>query len=57
MRYPRYMSHLEYKILSDYNVCTLNVSKEMSYKIVKSVHVGVKLLYDHGGTSDQDATK
>ena len=23
----------------------------------ESVHVGVKLFYDHGGTSDQDATQ
>ena len=34
-----------------------NVSGEMRYKIIKSVHVGVKLLYDHEGTSDRDATK
>ena len=34
-----------------------NASDEMRYKVIKSVHIGVKLLYDHGGTSDQNATK
>ena len=34
-----------------------NASDEMRYKVIKSVHIGVKLLYDHGGTSDQDVTK
>ena len=29
----------------------------MRYKVIKSVHIGVKLLYDHGRTSDQDVTK
>ena len=33
------------------------MSGEIRYKIIKSVHVGVKLLYDHRGTSDRDVTK
>ena len=36
---------------------TLNASDEMRYKVIKSVHIGVELLYDHGGTSDRNATK
>ena len=57
MHYPRYVYHLEYKIRSDYNTRTSNRSEEMRYKIIKSVHVGVKIMYDHRGTSDRDATK
>ena len=29
----------------------------MRYRVIKSVHIGVKLLYDQGGTSDRDAIK
>ena len=29
----------------------------MKYGIIKSVHIGVKLLYDHGGIAVQDVTK
>ena len=29
----------------------------MRYKVIKSMHIGVKLLYDHGGISDQDVRK
>ena len=36
---------------------TSNASDEMRYRIIESVHIRVKLLYDHGGTSHQDATK
>ena len=36
---------------------TLNVSDEMRYRIIKSMHIGVKLLYDHDGTNDRDAIK
>ena len=38
-------------------MCTLNMSDEMRYRVIKSMHIGVKLLYDHRGTSDRDATK
>ena len=29
----------------------------MRYRVIKSVYIGVKLLYDHGETSDWDVTK
>ena len=35
---------------------TSNASEEMRYRSVDSVHIGVKLLYDHRGTSDRDVT-
>ena len=38
-------------------MCTSNVSDEMMYRIIKSVHIRVKLLYDNEGTNDQDITK
>ena len=35
----------------------MGTSKDkMRYSIIESVYIGVKVLYDHGGTSDQDAT-
>ena len=55
--YPLHMLQLEYKIQSDYNMRTSNPNDKMRYRIVKSVHVGVKLLYDHRKTSDRDATQ
>ena len=36
---------------------TSNASDKMRYKVIKSVHIEVELLYDHGGTSDWDATQ
>ena len=36
---------------------TLNASDEMRYGVIKSVHIGVKILYDHGGTTDWDVIK
>ena len=38
-------------------MCTSNVSDEMMYRIIKSVHIRVKLLYDNEGTNDRDITK
>ena len=29
----------------------------MRYRVIKFVHIEVKLLYNHGGTSDWDAIK
>ena len=26
-------------------------------RVIKSMHIGVKLLYNHGGTADRDVTK
>ena len=36
---------------------TLNASDEMRYRVIKSMHIGLKLLYDHGGTTDRGVTK
>ena len=47
MRYPRNMYYLGYKIRSNYNARTSNVSDKMRYWSIESVHVGVKLLYDN----------
>ena len=38
-------------------MCTSNASDEMMYRIIKSMHIRVKLLYDNEGTNDQDITK
>ena len=57
MHYPWYVYHLGYKIQSDYNARTPNSSDEMRYRRIKSIHVEVKFLHDHGGTGDQDATQ
>ena len=36
---------------------TSKAREEMRYKSIDFVHIGVELLYDHGGTSDQDVIK
>ena len=33
------------------------MSNETRHEVIKSVHIGVELLYDHKGTADQDVTK
>ena len=33
------------------------MSGETRYGIIKVVHIGVKLLYDHNGTTNRDLTK
>ena len=33
---------------------TLNASDELRYRVIKTVHIRVELLYDHGETSDWD---
>ena len=57
MRYPRSMQYLGDNLQSNYNARTSNTREEIRYKNVDSVHIGVKLLYDHEGTSDWDVTK
>ena len=57
MRYPRDMKHLEYNIRSDHNARTSNTSRKLRYWRIKSMHVRVELLNDHGGTSDWGTTK
>ena len=36
---------------------TLNASDKMRYRSIESVHIGVKLMYDHGVIGDWDATQ
>ena len=33
------------------------MSGETRYGVINAVHIGVKLLYDHSGTTDWDVTK
>ena len=47
MLYPRDMEHIRYNIRCDNYTCTSNASNEMRYWIIKSKHVGVKLLDQH----------
>ena len=56
MLYPRDMEHIEYNIRCYRNVCTSNASNRERYLIIKSMHVGVELLDQHGWTSDRDVT-
>ena len=57
MRYPQDMEHLRYNIWSDHNAHTSNASRKLRYWRIKSMHVGVELPNDHGGTSDRGTTK
>ena len=55
--YPRNTEHIGDNLQCDNNVCTLNTSDKMSYWKIKSMHVGVKLLDQHGWTCDRDITQ
>ena len=57
MRYLRNVFDLGDNLWSNYYMRTLNAREEMRYKSINSVHIGVKLLYDHEGTSDRNVTK
>ena len=57
MRYPRNVQYLEYKIRSNYNAYTPNASDKMRYRVIESMHIGVKLMYDHGRACDRAATQ
>ena len=57
MCYPRDVKHLRYKIRSDHNARTSNAYDKKRYRIIESVHIGVKLPYDHRRTSDRNARK
>ena len=52
MLYPRDTEHVRYKIRSDHSACTSDASDKERYLIIKSMHVGIELLYKHGWTSD-----
>ena len=53
MRYPRDMEHIGYNIRSDHDACTSNASGKERYWIIKSMHVGVELMYKHEWTIDR----
>ena len=57
MRYSRNMKHIHNKLWCDYNVRTSNGSRKERYWKIKTMHVGVKLLDQHGRTSDRDVTQ
>ena len=38
------------------SICTSNASDKLRYRIIKSMHVGVELLYDHRRARDRGAT-
>ena len=56
MLYPWNIKHIHNKLQCDYNARTLNASRKERYWKIKSMHVGVKLLDQHGQTSDRDVT-
>ena len=56
MLYPRNMEHICNKLRCDNNTRTSNVSIKERYRRIKSMHVGVKLLDQHGWTCDRDVT-
>ena len=55
--FPRNTEHICNKLRCDNNARTLNVSVKEMYGIIESIHVGVKLLDQHGRTSDRDVTQ
>ena len=57
MLYPRDTEHVRYKIRSDHSACTLKASNKKRYWIIKSMHVGVELLNQHGWIGDRDITQ
>ena len=54
--YPRNPKHIRNKLQCDKNACTLTASKENRYWTINPVHIGVKILDKHEGTSDWDIT-
>ena len=56
MLYPLDTEHIGYNIWCYHNVRTSNTSNRERYLIIKSMHVGVELLDQHGWTSDRDVT-
>ena len=57
MLYPRNMKHIRNKLRCDYNARTSSASRKERYWKIETMHVGVKLLDQHGRTSDQDVTQ
>ena len=57
MLYPRNTKYTHNKLWCDYNARTLNASRKERYWKIESIHVGVKLLDQHGWTNDWDITQ
>ena len=57
MLYPQDIKHIGYNIQCDNYAHTSNASNKKRYWIIKSMHVRVKLLDQHGWTIDQDVTQ
>ena len=57
MLYPWNMKHIHNKLRCDYNAHISNASRKERYRKIESMHVGVKLLDQHGWTSDRDVTQ
>ena len=51
------VQYLEYKIRSDNDTCTLEYRSKLRYRGINTVHIGVKLLYEHDGTPQRYLTK
>ena len=57
MFYPRDTEHIRYQLRCDNYARTSNTSMKERYWRIKSMHVGVKLLDQHGWTGDRDVTQ
>ena len=55
--YPQDMKHIRNNLRCDNNARTSNASEKMRYWKIKSMHVGVKLLDQHGWICDRDITQ
>ena len=51
MQNPWNMQYLENELWSDQDTCTSNLRNKPRHKGIKTMHIGVELLYDHGGTT------
>ena len=57
MLYLQDTEHIKYQLQCDNYMRTLNASMKERYWRIKSMHVGVKLLDQHGLTGDRDVTQ
>ena len=57
MLYPQDTEHIRYQLWCDNYTHTSNASVKERYWRIKFMHVGVKLLDQHGWTSDQEVTQ
>ena len=57
MLYLRDMEHIGYNIWCDNNARNSNASNKKKYWKIKSMHIGVELLDQHGWTCDRDVTQ